>query len=318
MAFTQFDEDVGSPVFSFRPFQSTARRTGKIPGSQLTNLLNELFPLGLQPKVLSSEYNWLFAQGLHAEPYFGGDGKAETPAPDEFGSVSQDIDVLNTYADLKVTIEYGTNQPGNNPENQGDDPVELLEHRWSTGGEFVTLPSGGFQWHPDDGDVDDDVRPGLLLPHFEQSITWPRVENPPFSIIRDRIGCVNNSTVNFVTGSCPPETLLFLGAELHRTVLTTGALAWDVTYRFSERRCPLAESDTLGGVSGAASISVGGWNHFFRCELDGATQEVQGVELTLAGKTGFYRIKVRDDGRTGAGNPIYALKSFDALFQEAA
>lgn len=309
MAFLSFDEHAGSPVYDFRPFQSTARRMGNIPGDQLSSLLNELFPVGLQPLSLSAEYPWLFAQGLHAEPFVGDEDKITSPATDNL-----DLSSVNAYDKLKVTISYGTSQPGQSPEGQGDDPVELLEHRWSAGGEFITIPTGGLEWG-DGGNVSKDVDAGLLIPHFDMSLRWPRVENPPFATIRDRIGSVNDADMQFKTGVCAPETLMFQGAELSRTVLTTGDLAWDVTYRFGERRVPLGDdTDTVGGDAGGDTIAVGGWNHFYRSELDEEDQEAD--DLEQEGKTGFFRLKVKS-GRDGAGDPIYLLKSLAGLFQEA-
>lgn len=297
MAFTYFDESAGSPVFDFRPFQSTARRMGIIPGNRLNDLLNELFPLGLQPRYLSEDFNWLFAQGIHAEPHFGDTEIITSP---EFDNL--DIYQLNAYDQLKVTIEYGTSQPGNSPDGQASDPTELLEHRWSAGGESLTIPDGGLEWADGTEIEEGTVDVTLLIPLFEMQLRWPRVENPPFSVIRDRIGSVNDDELNFKTGVAAPETQLFLGAEVQRTVAINGDLTWDVAYRFSERRVSLSDDDTIGGVPGAAAITVGGWNHIFRSEVDG--------------KTGFYRINVKTDGRVGEGNPIYRLKSFTELFQQ--
>lgn len=313
MAFTtDFDELGGSPTYNFRPFGSTGRRMAKIPQNKLGDLITHLFPDGETPTAISSDYPWLIAQALIVEPFASEEEKIASPIQSNLDYAS-----VNAYDALKVTIEYGTFQAGQS-EQQNEDPVLLLEHRWTAGGEFLTVPSAGLEWG-DEFDVRPEVDAGFVVPTFEQQITWPRVENPPFAAIRNAIGSVNNADMVFRTGVAAPETSLFLGAEMHRTVLTSGTLAWDVTYRFSEKRVPLSGEtaadvkDTIGGEDGADDLLVGGWNHFFRSEYDSDNED---SSLDIAGKTGFYRMVVRsNDSRQTSGANIYRLTDHSLLFQ---
>lgn len=304
MSFDYFDELAGSPTFDIVASRTTATRVARIPWSSIDAFIDYLFPAGgLVPPRLYPGTDWLRARSLHIEPYLGEQDKISTPtAPWTVSNgppltitdpvISKDHDVVNTYEFATVRVEYDTQVGG----IQGDDPVAQLTHHWSIGGEYISLNSNGFQWS-DGYLVAGDTGISAIIPTIEHSITWPMVESPPFAAIRTRLGTVNSNTMTFRTGVISPETLLFLGAELQRDILATGPLAWQVTYRFSERNVTPASDD---------GSTVGGWNHFYRSDSP--------ADFPVAGgKTGFYRLKVRT-GRTGAGNPIFPLLDFSPLF----
>lgn len=209
---------------------SKAKREGKIPWSQTTEFISLVFPPNSGGRAAAfPNFPFLLASGLHIEPFSGDKSKVTAPVPS-----NTDFFSLNEFGDAKVSIDYET--PAYNPlETQDDDPTTLLSHRWTIGGEFLTLEHKGLRWC-DGGPVDETITAGLLIPTIEHQITWPRVQNPPFSVMRDRIGTVNDNIMTFNTGDIYTETLLFLGAELHRDIKTDGSLAWEVTYRFSEKR----------------------------------------------------------------------------------
>lgn len=169
---------------------------------------------------------------------------------------------------------------GSNP-----DPVPYLIHRWSAGGQILSLDNKGLMW--DDirrklsgGDSepffdagggneesvaskrqrvgvsagqDERINAVLQIPHIEHEITWPRVPRPPFSIIKQYVGCVNQFEMNFRTGRIPPECLLFTGAKVQETVMSNGETSWELVYTFAERQ-----------VVARDQAARGGWNHFFR------------------------------------------------------
>jgi hypothetical protein len=340
MAFTDFDEMAGSPVLTVMPNNKRATRTGRITWSNTQNLIDELFPVGglTTPDEFPGRSD-LIASSVRFEPSIGEDAVATAPVLSDL-----DLESLNEYGNAKVTIEYETPQYD---VNQGNDPVLLLTHRWSIGGEFITVESHGLQWRGSD-EVSRDVTAGILIPTIEHQITWPRVANPPFNTIRQRLAHVNHADMTFNTGTIKPETLLFLGAELQRDILSDGALAWRVTYRFSERRVPLApetvayctfserirtedsggnaytsatctadggtftsavDADTIGGAAGADELTVGGWNHFYRSE-----DELKTFEGDLVNKRGFFRLTLK--GETPPEDAIYRLGNFDDLFVE--
>lgn len=188
--------------------------------------------------------------------------------------------IVITYRFGKVS---GTGSGTNNP-----DPAPFLIHRWSIGGQVLSLDNRGLMWDdirrrgtggtPDPffsqtvgstliqeshdskrsrvGVVvaqDDKVNAHLLIPHIEHEITWPRVPKPPFSFIKQAAGKVNRDEMNFQTGKIPPECLLFTGAQIQQTAMSNGQVAWELVYRFSERQVKAMDQTT-----------VGGWNHYFR------------------------------------------------------
>lgn len=296
MAFTAFAELATSPVLDISQASTTAVREAMISAANLNALIETVFPLG-DFGIAYPGNPALRAASMHVQPYQGDKEKITAPS-----SSNLDISVINTVQYYRVRITYETMQA-----TQGDDPQLLLSHRWSIGGEYLTVESKGLEWS-DGGLVDDDVKAGILIPTIEHQITWARVPSPPFSVIRDRLGSVNNASLTFNTGIIFPETLLFLGAELRRDILTNGALAWEVGYHFSERRVPLAtdlepgdNGNKVGGVASGDDMVVGGWNHVFRSEDEDSAR--------LEGKVGFYRLRLKSDE-----SPINRLKPFGNLF----
>ena len=297
MAFNDFDESLGSPKFDFGRSSATAKRTGIINWSNIDALIDELFPPGgLLPAAYPTN-DLLRVDKVQIEP-ISDEQKTLT-------SATNDIATVNTYDLAKVTIDYATGSGGNVEEpvpggEPNPDPTSLLTHRWSIGGEFITIPSLGFEWKTDSTAVDRDIDMGILIPTIEHQVTWPRVINPPFTALRNTVGRVNSNEGSFSTGLFIPETLLFLGAELQREVLSTGALAWEVSYRFSERRVDAADE----GVTGHPDY--GGWNHFYRSDDPFAND---------APKVGFYKIEGATT-HTNAGKTPYELVNFIPLFVE--
>lgn len=180
----------------------------------------------------------------------------------------------------------GGSGAGSNP-----DPVPYLIHRWSAGGQILSLDNKGLMWDDIrrkltggnsepyfsglDGSTppaaveesqaskrqrvglavgqDERVNAVLQIPHIEHEITWPRVPRPPFSVIKRYVGCVNEFEMNFRTGKIPPECLMFTGAKVQETVMSNGQTSWELVYTFAERQ-----------VVARDQAAAGGWNHFFR------------------------------------------------------
>ena len=307
MPFTSWDELADSPVLDFTPSTSRAVRSAKVPWTAIGEILEFVFPSGgLLSPVAMPGYPSLLARSLHVEPL--------NRDREVISGTGTDFDDVNEFGFARVTIEFETPQFDPNPDDS-EDPVALLQQRMSVGGEFIRFRSNGLEWS-DGGRVSEDVNAGVLIPTFEHQMRWPRVQFPPFAAMRATIGCVNSETRSFSTGVIAPETLLFIGVELQRDILANGDLAWEVGYRFTERRVSLTEADFLGGNPANPSIAVGGWNHFFR-------SEEQFTEAGLEGRTGFYRLQTRtifgEDRTTPVipARPIYSLASFVPLFQEA-
>ena len=185
---------------------------------------------------------------------------------------------------FRFVKQHGTSStnPSENP-----DPVPYLIHRWSAGGQILSLDNRGLMW--DDlrkklsggnsepffkktvgsdtfeecglskrqkvgvsAGQDEKINAVLQIPHIEHEVTWPRVPRPPFSVIKQFVGCVNDREVAFRTGKIPKECLLFTGAKVQETAMSNGQTAWELVYTFAERQ-----------VQARDQSEPGGWNHFF-------------------------------------------------------
>ena len=283
-----FDEFSDSPTYRFGFSGHSATRHGLIPWGSIKTLVAELFPVSFAAdtsgfsgigKAFPSPFGAaLRVDSLEVRPFTDriigpGDGSGGVDLTTDFDSLVQ-----YEYADCVVT--YTTPRF---PDLDEQDPVELLDHKWSAGGEFLTLPSSELQWNDGPTAVSSDITPGRLVPTINHTITWPRVKKPPFAAIRAAIGTVNNAAFSMRTGVAAAETLLFTGAELGQTIMSDGARAWNVTYHVSEKR---TEAEDNSGI--------GTWNHFWRNE---------------SSKVGFYRME------TSSSEKIYRTSNFDTLFQ---
>ncbi len=218
---------------------------------------------------------------------------------------TQDFDTLPTYSNALATINYTTQRFAQGEADQEEDPVLFLRHRWSIGGEFLSIGGNSAFWALD-GEQAADTEPAVFVPTIEHEITWSRVTSPPFATIRDRIGKVNSTVLNFVTGTIAIETLVFIGAEIQRQILSDGSRAWEVTYRFSEKRVMSLDEDSDLSVP---EPGVGGWNHYWRSRDTGESHI-----------PGFYRIKLNNQATIPSPgedifNSIYKQASFAELFQ---
>ena len=270
----------------------------RIAGTDLEAFIAEIFPVTLpsgssniiRAGAVHPEFNYLYARSMRVEP-------AEISKDDDYSATNDAIP-----ANYKCTIQYDTTNAlqadSENPDDNTADPVTHLTHRWSTGGEFLTLPESGLKWDDGTGEpVTQEVSAGIIVPHIEHQITWPRIINPPFTAIRNTIGTVNNAALTFQTGQIAAETLLFLGAEMQREVMSDGTRAWSVGYRFSERRVTSGDENDPGGGN------PGGWNHFFRS--------------TIRVGSGWYRLVKKggaDDLGYDATYAIFLQSDFSQLF----
>ena len=293
MPFNYFDEQAGSPVVNLSPYGSSARRFGVVPWSQINNLYAYVFPSGSVPHAFPG-LSGLLANSIVIEPFAGNQAKPANTSPYTFAT--GDLDTHNTSAYALAVINYETARV---EATQGSDPVANLTHQISVGGQMLDLDPGGLVWTADNRRPDSKTGANAYIATIEHSITWHHVASPPFAAIRACLGTVNSGNLTFNTGTMAPETAHFTGAELSRDILSTGALAWRVTYHFSERRVTPAADDTDAG-------GVGGWNHFFR-------SDAMPTEGAVTAKTGWYRLAFAGS-RVNAGDPIYALADHSALF----
>lgn len=295
-----FNEISGSPLIIQTSTRASAQRQGIIAWGDIDDFIAQVFPPIINPGVTIEEgagvafpgKDFIRADSIEFIPHFGEDDPITGP------DITQDFDTLPTFLNALATIDYVT------PKFALDDDEDLIPfliHRWSIGGEFLSIGGESTIWELDSEQAAD-VEPATFVPTIEHEITWLHVISPPFATIRDRVGKVNSSSLDFTTGTIVTETLAFVGAELQREVLSDGARAWEVTYRFSERRVvSLDEDPTLAGPN----PGVGGWNHYWRS-----------YDTSDSNVPGFYRVILINASPVGNKfNSIYKQASFAELFE---
>ena len=286
-----WNELTGSPAFDVQPDGAAAERRGLTDWQNLDALVSEVFP----PSASSGgTLGQLAGAPFPGRPHL----RAESIRIQPFGdriigpNTTQDFASSAAYEQAVFTVRYATPKAAQSDEesNNEGDPVPFLRHRWSVGGEFLSLPASGLEWAALSDVVPEDINAGIFVPTIEHQITMPRVTQPPFTAIRDRIGTVNAAAVTFSTGVIDPETLLFLGAELEREVMSDGVRAWQLSYRFSERRVYPQDQN-------AQTAGFGGWNHYW-----------------LAGSSdgGWFRLLRKNS--SGSDQSLFRKTSFAELF----
>ena len=323
MTLVAFDELDGSPTFDVKSGSYTATRIGLITWSDGTTFISQNLPVTIYAgsqniQVAGTKFpgiGQLYIESVDIEPFGNRITNTDT---------TQDFTQVNTYEKGKVTVKYATltyqtSSSDQNAQQLNNDPVPFLEHRWSAGGEFLTVEKQVFVYSLNTSlNVTQEVQPGIFIPTTEHQISWARVLNPPFDAIRLCRGTVNDAPFTLTTGTAAIETLLFLGADLEREVMTDGTRAWKVTYRFSEKST-LAQDGNGPGLTGApATITTkntsgtsktwtvpakGGWNHFFS----------QPTGTTNPATPGFWRIQAKSQA-TGTNNGPFQISNFNLLF----
>jgi len=225
-------------------------------------------------------YPYLRLTDWEAEPYPG-----NAPLSDLDANNYRKHPLMYVTLIFRFVKQQATGGSGSQP---NPDPAPFLIHRWSVGGQVLSLDNQGLMW--------DDIRRKLsgggsepffrktigattheeclaskrrkvgvlvgqtekvnaikLLPHIEHEITWPRVPRPAFTYMKEAVGKVNEFEMTFRTGKVPPECLLFTGARIQETVMSNGETSWELVMSFSERQ-----------VRARDQAEPGGWNHFFR------------------------------------------------------
>lgn len=165
---------------------------------------------------------------------------------------------LNAYTSggTRITVTYRTRFDETNLPRSDLPSVPnatYLTYQADLGAEVITIPGRMFEW-ADGTKIPDDVNAGIVVPTGTYTLTWHRVLQPPWTVIRAMRGRVNAST--FL--GAPAETVLFLGASIIREfqLISDGGF-WRVEYRFAENTKELASGTKVG------------WNHFWRENVAG-------------------------------------------------
>lgn len=202
--------------------------------------LAEIFGPTTGTGIVATELDPLFglwrAQNVEFKPLRNqkmSDTVAGASAGDPIMPVFTEAELNITYSSIEQ--ESPTSQDEADQDGEGD-PVPFLTHSWSIGGDFITMDDTSMYWSLGASAKGTGIAANKIIPSIEHSINWKRVLNPPFGEIRNSLGKVNSKNMTFSTGLIYPECLLFNGAEMSRDIMSDGTRAWDVTYRFSERR----------------------------------------------------------------------------------
>ena len=197
-----------------------------------------------EPPAVFPGFSNLFVQRIRVEPM--------DPANPRGRATLEGRTAQYPECGARVTAEYRTAYDG-----EGVSRLKLprvsegtyITYQANTGVEFEATPSRLWQW--DDGSnepLPDDVRPQVVRPQSVHVVTWHRVLNPPFGLISQMRGYVNEGEMF----GAAAETVLFAGAQLTRQFhfVDNGGF-WRVRYTFIESTKPFANG-----------MGVGGWNHF--------------------------------------------------------
>ena len=257
--------------------------------------------------------------------------------------VADPNDFIPRFEKASITVTYSNSEaqsPADQDEADADgDPVPFLSHTWSTGTELVEQETSGAIFTPG-GNVKANTPVSQVITMIQHSIEWPRVVSPPFASIRALHGRVNQSTMDFATGSILPETLLLLGASPHRDYMSNGEKAWSLGYQFSERRVEIVAGLSvdpayvyaeLGGGTDPYTVytpgdpvKYGGWNHFYDSITNKGFARLHksppgNVSVTWVGDTSGTLVTDLSAGYYGAyeeATAIYKKGDMSLLFQQ--
>ena len=183
-------------------------------------------------------------------------------------SAFTDVEVdLVTHEFARIKVDYGPLEPPNANDNLPDGTYAEYEQNQS--GEFLQLEGSTMRWATDKTPIPK-VHDSVRIPITEHSVSWHRVDVPPWDAISELKGRVNASAFRIpATGQwVAPETLLFMSAKCKKTFnLLTADPTWSLAYSFAERRIP-AFTNAAGNIYtssiNATAATVIGWNHAYR------------------------------------------------------
>jgi len=291
-----FKELASSPKETFSKDGMKATREFLVDWADRYALLKELRgtgeEFGAQDAAEYPGHANVYAKQVNVEPF-----KSATPDDvAEFSDVEADI---NEYTGklAHVVVHYETlltSLPDNAPETE---PGTFLTYSLDFSGEYMTVPLAGVRWESSaDLPVEEDVFPNIRIPIVEHHLTWHRVINPPWSAIREMVGCVNTGA--FMGAGA--QTVLFDGVRGQKEFIyfddfDNPLFGWEIEYVFREKSVKYLD---YGGNEQTA-----GWCHNFR-------SAVSDSEPALA-QPGWDRYIWGGDL---VPNYIYREKAFEALF----
>ncbi len=281
---TPFEELAGSPTIRFHDGSFTATRRLLVAWDQAIVFLVELYggwrlignELSYDPPSSFPGVPAALVTDVTIEPF-----PADNPQADHVMTLASST---NGYDRALLNVTYGIAFDLDN-RSRADLPVvpagTYLNYRGEIGLESVATPGRNWKWATDSASVGDDVRPAIVTPTEDFTLTWYRVPRPPWDSIRNLRGRVNDAEfLNFA-----PGTVLLRGSETKRDFQVLDAGMWRLAYRFKVRTVP---STATAGVQR-------GWNHHYRRNASASEH--------------WLEIADQDNNRP------YAAGSFEELFQ---
>lgn len=275
-----FKELGGSPVEEYSLSGFRAKRRFLIAWEDRNAFATEVLGIatayGGSTRVHYPGKTSVFAVRLRYEPF--------DPDNPDAQSLSNLTAGLNSYSNsfAKATVDYETVSDNDRDDSPTSESGTQLTYRMRFAAETEPLLARGWNWEDTPSlALPDDLELTRRIPITEHHLTWHQVVNPPWETIQQLQGTVNAAA--FL--GCPPETLLFEGAEankLYRAGLESGpsAFCWQIHYLFRQRALKHAGA-------------VYGWNHAYR-----------------PAPPGWVRL-------TNGAAPLYDLADFSPLFQSA-
>lgn len=309
----------GYPTMNVTPTSGSMVFGWGITGRDLSDFLYEIFPANSATNFYATESDPLSgkyrASSVSIEPFQG----ERTPV--RSGATFANADMYDhpinserptykaivTYSSLQRTYDDASDSSSTR------DPVTMLSHNISIGGEYITFDQDSqLKWGNYDGGAYSEstlsdapqrgIEAGFPIPTQEHTVQWHRVVSPPFQDIYERVGCINSDPIEYNVGVFYPQTVLFLGAEISRDILSDGTRAWSVTYRFSVKKLDEARVADASILTYSGN-NYGGWNHFFDT------------------KAGYFRLLLKKNSSSaysGTESLVFPMKSFSPdLFTQA-
>ncbi len=199
-------------------------------------------------------YNWMFLADIRFEPL-----DPESPETPGGGATVYPGGMLVTQ--VYRTRQFSILEPLG--DNDPDPPSgTFLTHTKDVSAEMMTLPDSSFIWKSDDAAMPPDVNTGKLLLTRTHRYSWFNVGDPPWTIIEQLAGRVNNTDWYRADDA---ECVLFAGMSDHTSYDTSGNVNYQIDYVFIERLGTGLVYDTSEATF-LADWRIN-WNHTWRSDL---------------------------------------------------
>ena len=236
-------------------------------GENSVNQLGEALYAGSPYRVAS--YNWT--------PFF--DDNADT-------ATGADANGIQSYGKAKFTITYTI---ANTVEDEDGDPVKLLSHNITGGGQFLQAGTSGLFWDDTATALPEGADPGVFVGASQHSVGRVKILAPPWFYLDLLSGSVNDRPFRLRGYWYYTETVLYTGYSATREVLSDGQRAWDYTLHFDIR-------SNVTGFSSNEAAWAAYWNEWGNFEIG---DESPTPPTEIAGHNHVWKDKEENTGDPG-------------------